>query len=95
LDSGARSELKVFPSGPVLPDNPISYPSISSFFSSLFPSHGSTVQPFNSSTQETDTQGLIAVTIEQFVAPHLLTKTGMGNRKSFDLARAIKTTNTT
>ena len=94
MDSGARSELKVFPSGPVLPDNPISYPSISSFFSSLFPSHGSTVQPFNSSTQETDTQGLIAVTIEQFVAPHLLTKTGMGNRKSFDLARAIKTTNT-
>ena len=53
----------------------------------------STVQSFNSSTQETETQELIAVTIEQFVAPHAVTKSGTGNRKSFDLARAIKTAN--
>ena len=47
MDSGARSELKVFPSGPVLPDNPVTYPSISFFFL-LFSLP--TIQRFNRST---------------------------------------------
>jgi len=90
MDSQASPGLKLS----VIQRNQVSSPCTSSFFSSLFPSHGSTVQPFNSSTQETETQGIIQVTIEQFVMPHVVTRKGTGNRKSFDLARAVKTTNT-
>jgi hypothetical protein len=64
-----------------------------SFFSSFPRFNGSTVQPFNCSTQDGEPEGTIAITIEQFVAPHVVTKAGTGNRKSFDLARAVKTAN--
>jgi hypothetical protein len=69
------------------------FPTLSSttFFSSSLPSYCSTVQLFNCSTQETGE--VIGVTIEQFVAPYAVTQKGTGNRKSFDLARAVKTTN--
>ena len=68
-------------------------PPFFSFFSSFPRFSGSTVQQFNSSTQVRETEGIIEITIEQFVAPHVVSKGGTGNRKSFDLARAIKTAN--
>ena len=92
IDSKGRAILKVAPENLVDQDNQKSDP-CNSFFSSLFPSHRSTVQPFNSSTQEREAEEIIGVTIEQFVAPHVVTQRGTGNRKSFDLARAIKATN--
>jgi hypothetical protein len=92
IDAKLSVKLKGSPVSVVDQDNQGSDP-CTSFFSSLFPSHGSTVQPFNSSTQEIETEGIIGITIEQFVAPHVVTQRGTGNRKSFDLARAIKATN--
>jgi hypothetical protein len=68
-------------------------PPFFSFFSSFPRFSDSTVQRFNASTQGRETEGIIGITIEQFVAPHVVSKGGTGNRKSFDLARAIKTAN--
>jgi hypothetical protein len=65
------------------------------FFCPPPPSYDSTVQQFNSSTQEitTSLSDIIGVTIEEFVAPYIVTKKGTSDGKSFDLARAIKSTN--
>jgi hypothetical protein len=64
-----------------------------SFFSPFPQFNGSTVQHFNGSTQDGEAEATIGTTIDQFVAPHVVITAGTGNRKSFDLARAIKTTN--
>jgi hypothetical protein len=96
IDSNRGAGLKLFRAGRVGQGDQISAPGTHLFFSfsSSFPRfNGSTVQRFNCSTQGTEAEGIIGVTIEQFVAPHAVTKSGTGNRKSFDLARAIKTAN--
>jgi len=68
-------------------------PSFFTKFSSLFlPSKGSRVQGFSGSRQEIGERS-ISVSFAHFVAPFVVTKKGTGNRKSFDLARAVITTN--
>jgi Toprim domain-containing protein len=72
-----------------------SFFSFNTFFSSSLSFsqfNGSPIQPFNPSTTETGS-GIISITIEQFVAQYVVREKGTGNRKSFDLARAVKTTN--
>jgi hypothetical protein len=98
IDSHRGAGLKLFRACRVGEGDQISAtgtptPLFFSFFSSFPPFNGSTVQRFNCSTQGTEAEGIIGVTIEQFIAPHAVTKSGTGNRKSFDLARAIKTAN--
>jgi hypothetical protein len=61
-----------------------------SFFS--LPSQSSRVQEFKSSRQEIE-EGTLTVTFAHFVAAFVVTKEGTGNRKSFDLARAVITNN--
>jgi hypothetical protein len=61
-------------------------------FSPLPPSSNSPLQHFNPSTQE-NREGSISVSFAHFVAPFVVTKRSTGNAKSFDLARAIITTN--
>ena len=65
------------------------------FLSSSPPSQNSPVQQFSSSTQvpTPSIADVIGVTIEQFVIPYVVKKKGTSNRKSFDLARAIKNAN--
>jgi hypothetical protein len=56
-----------------------------------FPSYGSTVQQFNSSTHKIARTDLSSSThILTFVEPFVVTKQSTGNRKSFELARAVR-----
>jgi hypothetical protein len=71
---------------------------IGTVFSPSLPAYSSTLLPCYASTQETlpTAENVTGVTIEQLAAPFVVTSEATErtiNRKSFDLARAIKSTN--
>jgi len=74
---------------------PLTWQSRGPFSLPPLPSYLSPVLPFSSSTQVpgTDIEHINDVPIEQFVAPYVVAKRGTANGKSFDLARAIVSTN--
>jgi hypothetical protein len=88
LDALAGPDKKVFPGPDFLSafEKRISAPCTNTFFFSPSPQ---TLQPFNASTQE-PTPDVISISVDELVAPYVMTKPGTGNEMSFKLARAIK-----